>query len=347
MPARGQNQQQAQGQLRLPTTEFMKQLTAMITLGNNHMKDLEYVGFDTWWRRLKDTSVTMQLGNDNINIAPYGRGEGPGFDPDAESDEEKLARSACYSVITNSITGKYQHLLQGVASGDARHAFNAVYDAFVATNAGGIKKARSDFNNSTMISDLVNITEFIALIDKRAAECVRLGQRIDDSNKITVLLDGLLDEFDSERKYYERKNLQNITWIQVTRALKQFARNNGHLELVHGSNGGIRDKAFMTSQQNDDSKDESHKDESQLRREREQLLIKLKELNKKLGLPNRNQRQPYSYCGKDHFGGEEKCFKKKRDQEKDKDTNKEMAAIMAEVLRKELKIQTFQGEENY
>lgn len=358
MPARGnqqQNQQQGQGQHQqgaISPLEYMKLLTQYITLAYKHVPKLEDVGFDTWHRKISETTRTLQI--PKILMTPYGNGEQPGYDQSRETDHQRLGRDTLYSTISNSTGQKYQHLLEDVDEGDARHAFNVIQASFVSNDAGGCNKMRTKFNNSSMISDQVNILEFISLISKRAKDCNRFGENIQDRQKISVLLEGLSDEFKDEKAHYERKQMSELTWTTVVKGLKQFANNKDLMDFTPGVGKTRRgDKAFITSQRSRNNSGNG----SGPRRDTSKIECKFHkkgrcDKGKDCPFKHSKQTRRCNYCNKDNHE-EERCFKKKRDEEKKKEAEnhrKEIASIASEVFKQQIQLGVSgidSGEESY
>jgi len=375
MPARGNAQGNQQGNQVQPVDpqtsmeRYHKGLSYQTSFGYKHVENLKEAGYDRWKKSLETVSKSLKWNTDLMKpYDPADAADQPGFQENQESTIETLNRNAMYAIIEHSTKNGYEHLLVSADIGDARHAFNLVYDEFVSTTTGGLVSARNKFDNSSMMTEQANLSEFISLIMKRAKECRRLGENITDGQMIVVLLKGLPEEFKSQRRKFQDEPIGTLTFNMVTKKLKNFARDEGLTDLTYGAKKGDRgDKAFLL---HEGQQDKDSKNESQLKQEREQVLLRLKELNRKLdedctnkGIckfhvkghckkgkdcnfkhpTQRDQQRRCGYCGKDH--DEEKCFKKKRDQEKKSNERKEMAAMMKEVLLEELQLRSIQDGE--
>ena len=115
------------------------------------------------------------------------------------------------------------HILSTCTAGDGRAAYQTVYTYFHRSTASGRVISLNQFFGSTMASTDANITEWISETRRKASVVVNTGGQADDTAMLTVLLGGLLPQFDNIRLPLQRD--ATLTFANAIPILMDFAHS--------------------------------------------------------------------------------------------------------------------------
>ena len=148
-------------------------------------------------------------------------------------------------------------LLEICAPGHARQAMDAIRRFFLPNSHAGRRAATQKFNNATMANTQTNIIEWIALVRQNATYLKEVGGQADDEAQMTVLIGGLLPEFDLMKHTLDQnKNLDLTTTISD---LVEYSRTQGLLALAKGKGSAQSgSKVFNVADRNNQPRVPSH-----------------------------------------------------------------------------------------
>lgn len=163
-----------------------------------------------------------------------------GWDPDILSNEEKeweeekhesendrINRKQAYLLMKSSIDPKLRYLVKGKAKGDAIGVWQALRKHFERDTPASYQAAQKQYTECSMHSADVNLAEFIALLDTRAQNYVRLGGTVSDKEKASKLLAGLLPCFEQVRTLLEMQDSESVTYNKVRDVLQDYVESRG------------------------------------------------------------------------------------------------------------------------
>jgi hypothetical protein len=123
-------------------------------------------------------------------------------------------------------------LLETCVPGRAREAMDVIRRFFLPTSHAGKRAATQKFNNATMANTQTNIIEWISLVRQNAMYLKEIGGQADDQAQMTVLIGGLLPDFDLMKHTLDQnKNLDLETTIAD---LVEYSRTQGLLAVAKG-----------------------------------------------------------------------------------------------------------------
>ena len=141
----------------------------------------------------------------------------------------------CYTIMFVSCKN-LQHLFEAIVIGDTGAAFAAISDAFNRNTISAFIAAQKAFLSTNMLTDPVNLSQFIALIASRAKRLSELDNDIlrSDKEKTAILLEGLLPEFSAIRIHILATS-STKTFLEISKECKDLAVT---LKLKDLRNGG-------------------------------------------------------------------------------------------------------------
>ena len=102
-----------------------------------------------------------------------------------------------YMVITTKCDGhQVEHLLETVEESRARAVVDTIRDYFYPNSTAGRRSIIKKFHNATMANSSTNIISWVALVRQNAKHLRGVGGSADEEEELSVLLNGLLPEFD-------------------------------------------------------------------------------------------------------------------------------------------------------
>ena len=119
------------------------------------------------------------------------------------------------------------HILSTCAPGDGRTAYHTVYSYFYRSTTSGRITSMNQFFGSTMANTDANITEWISETRRKASVVINTGGQADDVTQLTVLLGGLLPQFDNIRLPLQRD--ATMTFPNAIPLLMDFAHSENLL----------------------------------------------------------------------------------------------------------------------
>ena len=119
------------------------------------------------------------------------------------------------------------HILSTCAPGDGRTAYHTVYSYFYRSTTSGRITSMNQFFGSTMANTDANITEWISETRRKASVVINTGGQADDVTQLTVLLGGLLPQFDNIRLPLQRD--ATMTFSNAIPLLMDFAHSENLL----------------------------------------------------------------------------------------------------------------------
>ena len=123
-------------------------------------------------------------------------------------------------------------LLDGIEKANARASLDTIRQFFVPRTPAGLTAANQRFNNSTMANTKTNIIEWIAEVRINAQDLRDAGGDVSDAVQKSVLMAGLLQEFDMIRTIIDETD--GVTLAIAIVRLTSFATGKGLLSLSKG-----------------------------------------------------------------------------------------------------------------
>ena len=275
---------------------------------------IKEVGYDEWLKKIQLVAYQYDWYNeddfdednewDPTQFAPVNGGN--------LSAADKRAKKVCFTLIFNTLKG-HEHLLTSIAMGDTVAAFKAVTTYFQRDTAAGAVDASSAFTTSSMMKDHVSISEFVALVSKRAKKVIKSGGSANEVDKLSTLLKGLLPEFKEVKTIIMMQPMNTLVYSDVAAHLFDYAQTNGIDSLKQG---GSKDKVFLAEEQSEIPACRnfarhgscSFGEKCKFDHGGGQSKSKQQHQSKPT-----HQKRHCNYCGKDTHN-EDRCFKKKSDE---------------------------------
>ncbi len=207
---------------------------------------LDEGGFDTWEKQMLLAAFTGSWGTSILSTAP--------IDPSAAPPEEGNAadraiaahnRKVAYTLIVATV-GATSDLLEDVALGDANAAYKAVHAHYVRRTTSGFQTAMITFQTSKMSDENVNLVQFKALITRRSKRLIDLGGTAGDQEKTTVLMNGLLPEFELILITLRTKPLASLTYNDAYTTLHDYAVSKG-IDDLRRTSSVTQAKSFLVT----------------------------------------------------------------------------------------------------
>jgi hypothetical protein len=162
--------------------------------------------------------------------------------PTELSQKDKMDERNAYLIIMKKTDGHMvSSILEEITKGDAKGAFKALHNFFYNNPQAGKETAIRTFQSATMENTDTNVVDYIALVRRRDKILCEAGGQADADAQLTVLLDGLLPEFDFIKKTLH--TLDNLTLGSTQIKTLQFANQES---LEHTTKNG----AAKSSKQN-------------------------------------------------------------------------------------------------
>jgi hypothetical protein len=175
------------------------------------------------------------------------------MDPNAapnqqNSFKEDLDISNAYTIILTKCRGhQVADKLMATPNGDGVEAVRLLDEHFHRRTQAGKQKATADFYNITMATSNTDLLSYIAKVTKLAKILARHGSPVDDSNMVTAILRGLLEEFKPIKIILNQD--PTLTLKSVCAKLEDFAFQENLLNLqVGGRDTLARNKTFYVKQ---------------------------------------------------------------------------------------------------
>ena len=138
-------------------------------------------------------------------------------------------RNAYVAISTKCDGHQVEHLLETVPESHARAVVDTIREYLYPNSTAGRRATYKKFHNATMANTSTNIVSWVALVRQNAKHLRGVGGNADDVDELSVLLNGLLPEFDRIKLILDETphlDLQSA----ITR-LTNHARNNDLLQL--------------------------------------------------------------------------------------------------------------------
>ena len=140
--------------------------------------------------------------------------------------------------------------LESCPLGDAVAGFHMVRLHYHPDSQGGKASATNNFYSATMANTNTTISEWLAMVQRRAKNLQAAGGQVDDAAIKTRVLSGLLPEFSGIKLILEQKE-PPPTSAQVGTTLRAHAVDNGLAELSKGNKQGSKFNTFAVHDRND------------------------------------------------------------------------------------------------
>ena len=138
-----------------------------------------------------------------------------------------------YMVITTKCDGhQVEHLLETVEESRARTAVDTIREYFYPNSTAGRRSTIKKFHNATMANSSTNIISWVALVRQNAKHLRGVGGSADEADELSVLLNGLLPEFDKIKLILDETD--GLTLQRAITKLTNHARSNDLLEVAKG-----------------------------------------------------------------------------------------------------------------
>ena len=134
--------------------------------------------------------------------------------------------------------------LQSVPMGHARKALDVIADYFNPNSTAGRQNLIIKFMTSTQATTNTTIVEWLTAVNTNAQRLLDIGEPVNDSAKLAVLLKGLLPIF--EPIQHTCNTTPNLTVLGARKLILDYATNKDLLERTR-STGRKPDKTFMAS----------------------------------------------------------------------------------------------------
>lgn len=160
----------------------------------------------------------------------------------AWSDTIELDDRNAFAVITKTTD---DHAVADLIDpdGSAREAFAVVSNHHHKATVAGRSQATLDFFGSTMASTGTSIITWIAYVKRTAIIRHRVGGgTVTEADKVSVLLAGLLKEFDPIKTFLHMNN--TLTWADAIVRLMDFAQTNKITELTKAGAANGKNNIF-------------------------------------------------------------------------------------------------------
>ena len=218
---------------------------------------LQEVGFDKWFKELQLAGYNNDWYDNETFFSKLGwqPSDMPEVTDAVPSSARKLLsrnRKNCYALIVKSCKGLEQHF-EGVPIGDVSALYEKITQVYLRKSAAGYMDAQTTFTGSKMSVDHVNITEFKAFVLQRANKVDALGKgqgdddtdrKVSESEKITVLLQGLLPEFHDKKTELGAKRIGQLRFDEVGADLVDYAVSEKLSDLKIGGSLHGADKVY-------------------------------------------------------------------------------------------------------
>ena len=205
---------------------------------------LESVGFEMWNKNLKVVAMKCRWGMEWFKDRAAGVVWAP---PARETREQETSRVDLFTLVYTSIAPKYSHLIENVELGDAQGAYLAVKARFIDDSALTFSALQKALNDSSMYKDHVTLEEYAALITRRAKAYREVGGNPSEAELVSLLLNGLLKEFDMKKTVICTNNIKSLKFDTVVRELISFGRHSHILEKKHGG-GSHNPKTYFVEE---------------------------------------------------------------------------------------------------
>jgi hypothetical protein len=157
----------------------------------------------------------------------------PAFVPPADVTELPYVKhlldikNAYMIILDKTDSHPVAHILSTCTAGDGRAAYHTVYSYFYRSTTSGRITSMNQFFGSTMANTDSNIAEWISETRRKASVVVNTGGQADEITQLTVLLGGLLPQFDNIRLPLQRDT--NMTFSNAIPILMDFAHSENLL----------------------------------------------------------------------------------------------------------------------
>jgi hypothetical protein len=146
------------------------------------------------------------------------------------SDKERMDERNAYLIIMAKTDGHMvASILENITQGDAKGVYKALHELFYNDSQAGKGAAMKSFHLATMGSTDLNVVEYTAQISRLAKIVRESGGQADEGAQLSVLLDGLLPEFDFIKKTLNA--VDGLTLDVARSKILHFAKQEG-LELT-------------------------------------------------------------------------------------------------------------------
>ena len=122
-----------------------------------------------------------------------------------------------------------ENLLEAIAPGNPRLVFDTVHAYFHPGTTAGLQNAYITFFTTTMAISGNTIVEWVATVSRNAKIVWDSGGSADVTAELSVLLKGLLPEFESMRLHLNQT--QGLTLAEAVRRIMDHARDKSLLDL--------------------------------------------------------------------------------------------------------------------
>lgn len=165
--------------------------------------------------------------------------------------KERLDVKNAFTIITSKCEGHdVANSLEGCAMGDAPGAYRTVHEYFYRPTQAGKQAAFKMFYSMTMANTDTSINAYLALVQRRAKVVRMSGTEVGEEAVITVILNGLLPEFDRIQVLLEQE--RDLTLADCKSKLLDFAKKHKLDTLTRGGNATKRSKAFAVESKRGD-----------------------------------------------------------------------------------------------
>jgi hypothetical protein len=159
----------------------------------------------------------------------------------------KLDRRNAFLVIMAGTDGHpVENLLEAIAPGNPRLVFDTVHAYFHPGTTAGLQNAYITFFTTTMAISGNTIVEWVATVSRNAKIVRDSGGSADTTAEISVLLKGLLPEFESMRLHLNQTT--GLTLAVAVRKLMDHALDKNLLDLCKGGKGKSGNNVFFASE---------------------------------------------------------------------------------------------------
>jgi hypothetical protein len=126
--------------------------------------------------------------------------------------------------------------------GGAREAYVMLHNHFYRPTQAGKQHANRAFYNMTMANTDTDVGKFMAQAKRNAKIVTMHGEVVSEGTIISIILDGLLDEFEPLVLLLQFE--QNPSLAGITAKILDFAKTKGFENLTKGGNANSRTKTF-------------------------------------------------------------------------------------------------------
>ena len=205
------------------------------------LKDTEFHSFDD---QLKRVASTFDWPTHILKLSEAVP------DPSALTAKHKLDIKYGYMALMSLCEGHdVMNVLNDIDHGDAREVYKELHGYFYRPTAAGIHECHIAFYNMTMANTDTNIQQFMALAQRRAKALGKVtGTAITEVAIVTVMLAGLLDEFDQVKDRIQGWDTTPL--VKCKKTLDDYARHHKLTTLTKAGNPNARNKTYHVQHHN-------------------------------------------------------------------------------------------------